>query len=78
MWATARSGAILPKDAAAEWALSRLPLEHQPILELARLEYRGERATDWTCVRADVQAFVTRLRQILEEHLRHPPAGAQS
>ncbi len=33
IWATLATGEIRSKDAAADWALSRLPPEHRPVLE---------------------------------------------
>ncbi|MEU9567309.1 aminoglycoside adenylyltransferase family protein [Streptomyces sp. NPDC048161] len=41
VWATLATGRIEPKDAAADWALSRLPPEHRPVLEHARYLYRN-------------------------------------
>jgi streptomycin 3"-adenylyltransferase len=50
-WATLATGTIMPKDAAADWALPRLPPEHRPPLDHARRLYRtstyaGERWSD--------------------------------
>ncbi|MFJ8184548.1 aminoglycoside adenylyltransferase family protein [Streptomyces sp. NPDC096105] len=39
VWATLATGRILPKDAAAGWALPRLPPEQRPVLEHARQLY---------------------------------------
>lgn len=39
IWTTLATGEIRPKDAAADWALSRLPPEHRPVLEHARNLY---------------------------------------
>lgn len=36
IWVTLVTGAIVPKDVAADWALERLPAEHRPVLEHAR------------------------------------------
>jgi streptomycin 3"-adenylyltransferase len=36
IWTTAATGEIRSKDAAAEWALARLPAEHRPVLNHAR------------------------------------------
>ncbi|MFH8885476.1 aminoglycoside adenylyltransferase family protein [Streptomyces californicus] len=46
IWATLATGEILPKDAAADWALARLPAEHRPVLEHARELYRTTRYAD--------------------------------
>ncbi len=46
VWATLATGEIMPKDAAADWALARLPAEHRPVLEHARELYRTTRYAD--------------------------------
>ena len=38
---------IRSKDAAADWALPLLPLEHRAVLALARDIYLGEAPEDW-------------------------------
>ncbi|MCF1596749.1 aminoglycoside adenylyltransferase family protein [Streptomyces muensis] len=43
IWTTLATGAIRSKDAAADWALPRLPAEHRPVLAHARAVYLGER-----------------------------------
>ncbi|MFG3258884.1 aminoglycoside adenylyltransferase family protein [Streptomyces sp. NPDC048172] len=40
VWATLATGEIKPKDAAADWALDRLPPAHRPVLAHARDLYR--------------------------------------
>ncbi|CAL9666379.1 Streptomycin 3''-adenylyltransferase [Streptomyces sp. enrichment culture] len=39
IWTTLATGRIRSKDAAADWALARLPPEHRPVLEHARRLY---------------------------------------
>ena len=39
IWATAATGKIISKDAAADWALARLPAEHRAVLDHARELY---------------------------------------
>ncbi len=39
IWATLAAGRIMSKDAAADWAMARLPAEHRPVLEHARQLY---------------------------------------
>lgn len=39
IWATLATGEIRPKDAAADWALARLPPDQRPVLEHARKLY---------------------------------------
>jgi len=57
IWATVATGALRAKDAAADWALERLPAEHRAVLERARAIYLGEiDAEDM----ADLQPLVPR------------------
>ncbi|MFF7164085.1 aminoglycoside adenylyltransferase family protein [Streptomyces sp. NPDC008086] len=42
IWTTLATGDIRSKDAAADWALPRLPAEHRPVLAHARAVYLGE------------------------------------
>jgi predicted nucleotidyltransferase len=42
IWTTVATGEIRAKDAAADWALERLPGEHRPVLARARAVYLGE------------------------------------
>jgi streptomycin 3"-adenylyltransferase len=47
IWTTLATGIIRSKDAAADWALPRLPPEHRPVLAHARAIYLGEAAEEW-------------------------------
>ncbi|GGS64048.1 aminoglycoside adenylyltransferase family protein [Streptomyces violaceus] len=47
IWATLTTGDIRSKDAAAVWALGRLPAEHRPVLARARAVYLGEEDERW-------------------------------
>lgn len=47
IWTTLTTGTIRAKDAAAAWALDRLPAEHRPVLAHARAVYLGEEAERW-------------------------------
>lgn len=47
IWTTLATGVIRSKDAAADWALPRLPPEHRPVLERARAMYLGDAAEEW-------------------------------
>ena len=42
IWVTLETGEIVPKDAAAEWVIARLPKEHRPVLARARAIYLDE------------------------------------
>lgn len=70
MWMTAVTGEIQPKDAAAEWAIARLPAEHAPLVELARDAYRGEVPDDWKGRGAELSALVQYMRAAIDESLR--------
>jgi streptomycin 3"-adenylyltransferase len=61
IWMTVATGAIGPKDVAADWALERLPDADRPILERARDLYREGGYGDWTDAMAAVQALAGRL-----------------
>jgi predicted nucleotidyltransferase len=54
IWTTLVTGEILPKDAAADWAMARLPDEHRAVLARARAIYVGEEPERWD----DLQLFV--------------------
>ena len=47
IWTTLATGVIRSKDAAADWALPLLPLEHRAVLALARAIYLGEAPEAW-------------------------------
>ncbi|MYS87505.1 aminoglycoside nucleotidyltransferase ANT9 [Embleya scabrispora] len=47
IWTTLGTGAIHTKDAAADWALARLPAEHRPVLARARADYLGAEEGTW-------------------------------
>ena len=47
IWLTVETGEISPKDRAADWALERLPPEHQEVLARARAIYLGEQDERW-------------------------------
>lgn len=41
IWYSVATGQIIPKDAAADWAMERLPVKYQPVLLEARQAYLG-------------------------------------
>ncbi len=47
IWSTVATGVIRSKDAAADWALERLPPEQRPVLARARAIYLGEEEERW-------------------------------
>ncbi|MFF0448778.1 aminoglycoside adenylyltransferase family protein [Streptomyces sp. NPDC004609] len=53
IWTTLATGALVSKDAAADWALERLPAAHRPVLAHARAVYLGEDEESWDGLLAD-------------------------
>ena len=47
IWVSLATGEILPKDAAADWVLARIPEAHRPVLARARGVYLGEAEDRW-------------------------------
>lgn len=47
IWTTLATGEIRSKDAAADWALARLPAGHRPVLAHARAVYLGDEDERW-------------------------------
>ena len=65
IWTTLATGAIRSKDAAADWALARLPEEHRPVLVRARAVYLGDEKDQWADLQADARSHVDHvLREI--------------
>jgi predicted nucleotidyltransferase len=48
IWVTRATGAIVPKDMAADWVMERLPAHHQPVLAHARSIYLGDAEETWS------------------------------
>ena len=55
IWTTVATGDIASKDAAAAWALDRLPEEHRAVLAHARAVYRGEEEEHWEDLRSQIR-----------------------
>jgi predicted nucleotidyltransferase len=51
IWSTVATGFIRSKDAAADWALDRLPEEHRAVLARARAIYVGDEEERWDDIR---------------------------
>lgn len=65
MWLTVATGEIASKDAAATWALERLPPASRPVLERARGGYLGsvdDRGHDLTAAQSTADDLVDRIR----------------
>lgn len=68
LWFSATTGGIASKDAAATWALVRLPEIHRPVLRIARDAYLGQSQEDLAQPQhaAAVTAFVQHLKVEVE------------
>jgi streptomycin 3"-adenylyltransferase len=58
IWATVATGQVKSKEFAATWALTRLPLEHRPVLEHALHLYLNSTYAEEAPWRADLRAQV--------------------
>jgi predicted nucleotidyltransferase len=57
IWSTVVTGGIRSKDAAADWALERLPEEHRAVLARARAIYVGSEEERWSDLGAHIQLY---------------------
>lgn len=57
IWSSAATGVIRSKDAAADWALERLPEAHRPVLARARAIYLGEQDERWDDLKDRIEPF---------------------
>lgn len=71
IWTTVATGAIRSKDAAADWAMARLPEEHRPPMARARAVYLGDEEERWDDLRP-------RLRPLADHILGEISAGARA
>jgi predicted nucleotidyltransferase len=73
IWTTLATGAIRSKDAAADWARTRLPEEHRAVLDRARAVYVGDEEERWDDLHARVRPHVEHvLREIERLAAREP------
>ena len=70
IWYTLYTGRIAAKDAAATWALQRLPEAHRPVLASARAAYLGEAADDLARQPREIAAFVRQVRSEIDGLVR--------
>ena len=61
---------ILAKDAAAEWALERLPEEHRPVLARARSGYLGQADDHWDDLRPRLRPYAQYVTELIETAVR--------
>lgn len=68
IWTTVATGTIRSKDAAADWALPRLPEAHRDVLARARAIYLGEADEGWDDlrprVRVDAEVMVAEIGRL--------------
>ena len=61
MWFTACTGQFITKDAAAAWAIPKIPDRDAAILDHARMAYRGEIVDEWGSRGGEAQRLAARL-----------------
>ncbi|HEX2194563.1 MAG TPA: DUF4111 domain-containing protein, partial [Candidatus Limnocylindria bacterium] len=67
MWCTLDTGQMRSKDAAAEWAMERLPAGHRAVLERARHGYQAGGDEAWTEWQERAEACAAEMTA----HIRH-------
>jgi streptomycin 3"-adenylyltransferase len=76
IWTTLATGQIKSKNAAADWALARLPVEHRPALEHARRLYLNSHYSEesWSdALRAQVRPLADRVLDEIDRLLTPTP-----
>lgn len=63
MWRTLSTGEFVPKDAAAEWAISLLPAESAALVSCARKAYLGTTDIDWAARQQEVRRVASDLSE---------------
>ena len=72
IWTTLATGVIRSKDAAADWALPRLPSEHRPVLVHARSIYLGDAPEEWGDLLPRVRPYVDHVISAIERAVERP------
>lgn len=72
MWRTAVTGKFVTKEAAADWALPRVPIGLREALVLARDGYRGTVEDDWSGRLCDARKAATHLCGNVRRQLQGP------
>ena len=75
IWTTLATGAIRSKDAAADWALGRLPAEYRPVLARARAVYLGDETDQWADLQAAARSHVDHVLGEIERLEAGPARG---
>jgi streptomycin 3"-adenylyltransferase len=74
IWSSLVTHEIQPKDAAADWALPRLPPEHRAVLARARDIYLGTQDERWEDVRDRIRPFADAILEEIEAARSADPA----
>ena len=81
IWCTVSTGRFYSKSDAAEWALERLPTEHQAVLTQARDVYLGDEQERWDGLAPTVQlhsAFVvSQIRAVARQDIKPSASKVQ-
>lgn len=77
IWFSVSTGKISSKDAAALWALERLPDEYRPVLAVAQAAYLGNAQDDLADRTDQVAAFVRFVKEMIENAGSAPEAGGR-
>jgi predicted nucleotidyltransferase len=75
IWSTVATGEIRSKDAAAEWALPRLPEEHRAVLSRARTIYLGGQEEQWHDLAGRVRAHADHVAPEISRLCRASPGS---
>jgi predicted nucleotidyltransferase len=70
IWTTLATGEFRSKDEAADWALPRLPVEHQPVLARARAIYLGDERERWDDLRPRIRPHADHVVGAIERLVR--------
>jgi len=77
IWSTLATGVIRSKDAAADWALCRLPEEHQSVLARARAIYLGHHPERWDDIgdqlEPHLEYVIAEIRRLADDSTLLPP-----
>jgi predicted nucleotidyltransferase len=75
IWTTLGTGEFRSKDAAADWALERLPEEHRAVLGRARAIYLGEEPERWEDLRSQVRPHADHVVGEIEGAVNRPASA---
>lgn len=67
IWTSLATGHIRTKDAAADWALDRLPAEHRGVLARAQAGYRGDHDDHWSDLLPQVRSYADHVVAAIEQ-----------